>query len=297
MDRAAEGLSVMVTGAAGNLGGRLVSHLERAAWCARVVAADRNGETLSALYGASSKVETCVVDLTRPSDRLTDLVGTVDTIVHLAVTNVLPDSTWEEGVHSFDMTANLLVAAREKGVRRFVFASSNHTLGRYKESPLVEALTPGCLTTSLFAPGTRWEMLDGEMVGYAYGAAKIFGERLCVAAASPGGLSAVAIRIGWCQGGDNHPSTINAAGNPQLTAAGRASKGSEAELRWFRNMWLSTPDFLHLFERAILADEAPWPAPGIVINGMSANTGMAWEIETARQTIGYQPADNVWDHV
>jgi nucleoside-diphosphate-sugar epimerase len=297
MDRAATGLSVMVTGAAGNLGGRLVSYLEKADWCARVIAVDRDTEHLSLLYGASAKVQAVTADLTKWSDRLAEAVAGVDTIVHFAVTNVLPEATWEEGVHSFDMTANLLVAARDSSLRRFVFASSNHALGRYKEAPLIDQLTPGCLTTSMFAPGTRWEMLDGEMVGYAYGAAKIFGERLCLAAAAEGGLSAVAIRIGWCQAGENHPSTLNAAGNPKLTAAGRASKGSEAELRWFRNMWLSTPDFLHLFERVILADEAAWPSPGIVINGMSANAGMAWEIETARQMIGYQPADNVWDHV
>lgn len=62
-------------------------------------------------------------------------------------------------------------------------------------------------------------------------------------------------------------------------------------------MWLSNNDFNQLFERAILADARDWPVPGVVVNGMSANEGMAWEIESARATIGYVPRDNVWDHV
>jgi hypothetical protein len=62
-------------------------------------------------------------------------------------------------------------------------------------------------------------------------------------------------------------------------------------------MWLSTPDFNNLFERAILADPTDWPRPGIVVNGMSDNAGMAWGIEPARRLIGYAPRDNVWDHV
>jgi hypothetical protein len=59
-------------------------------------------------------------------------------------------------------------------------------------------------------------------------------------------------------------------------------------------MWLSNRDFDNLFERAVLADAANWPQPGIVINGVSANSGMAWEIETAKQLIGYRPQDDVW---
>jgi nucleoside-diphosphate-sugar epimerase len=153
------------------------------------------------------------------------------------------------------------------------------------------------LTTELFAPGTKWETLDGVIDGYAYGAAKVFGERMCVAAARQDGLSTVSIRVGWCQAGENHPSTINAGGNPKLAKAGFASKSGQAELTWFRNMWLSTPDFNNLFERAILADPTDWPRPGIVVNGMSDNAGMAWGIEPARRLIGYAPRDNVWDHV
>ena len=42
-------------------------------------------------------------------------------------------------------------------------------------------------------------------------------------------------------------------------------------------------------ERALLADATRWPQPGIVVNGMSANTGMAWDLEAGRRLIGYAP--------
>jgi ribose transport system permease protein len=57
---------------------------------------------------------------------LSGLLAAVDAIVHFAVLNPLPDSTWEEAAYSFDMTASLLLQTRDAGLRRFVFASSNH---------------------------------------------------------------------------------------------------------------------------------------------------------------------------
>jgi hypothetical protein len=49
-------------------------------------------------------------------------------------------------------------------------------------------------------------------------------------------------------------------------------------------------------ECAIRADAAGWPAPAIVVNGMSANTGAVWDIATTRRLIGYQAADD-WTKV
>ncbi len=58
-------------------------------------------------------------------------------------------------------------------------------------------------------------------------------------------------------------------------------------------MWLSNRDFAHLFERAVNADASEWPAPAIVVNGMSANTGMTWSLDETRRYLGYQPLDDV----
>ena len=59
---------------------------------------------------------------------------------------------------------------------------------------------------------------------------------------------------------------------------------------WFRLMWLSNRDYLQLMEKCIRAD------PGLrfaVVNGMSANTGMRWDLAHTRQLLGYEPQDDV----
>jgi len=62
-------------------------------------------------------------------------------------------------------------------------------------------------------------------------------------------------------------------------------------------MWLSNRDFTAVMERALLAEAGTWPQPGIVVNGMSASRGMAWDIQTTRRLIGYEPLDDIWDYV
>jgi hypothetical protein len=123
------------------------------------------------------------------------------------------------------------------------------------------------------------------------------GERACMASAalSRGKFTTVAVRIGWCQPGDNRPETINTTGLPGK----KSGTGPEAErdLRWFRNMWLSDQDFYQIMERALLSDTSNWASSGIVVNGMSANRDMAWDIESTRRLIGYAPQDDVWKHV
>ena len=285
--------SVLVTGAGGNLGGKLIATLGAATWCSRIIAVDRPAALEAAGFEPSHKIERRPINLVAASAQAhADAVTGADAIVHFAVTNPLPDATWEEAADSFAMTARLLMQARDLRVRRFVFASSNHAVGRLKEES--DSLAPGSLGVDRVAPGTRWETLDGFMVGQAYGASKVFSERMCLAAAQPDGLSTLAIRIGWYQAGENHPETLNAGGNPQISERGAQSRSDKHALTWFRNMWLSNRDFAALFERAILAESVPWPQPGIVINGVSANSGMPWEIESARRLIGYVPQDDVW---
>jgi hypothetical protein len=41
------------------------------------------------------------------------------------------------------------------------------------------------------------------------------GERLVASKAEAGAFSAVSLRIGWCQPGENNPQTLSAAGAPK----------------------------------------------------------------------------------
>jgi hypothetical protein len=58
-----------------------------------------------------------------------------------------------------------------------------------------------------------------------------------------------------------------------------------------RRMWLSDRDFLHLMDRCLTAS---LPQPFLIVNGMSANTGMRWDLTNAREVLNYAPQDDVY---
>ena len=147
--------SILITGAGGNLGQKLIAHLLAQDRCERIVAIDRS---VPASTTPDPRVHWVPGDLIDPADAgWHGALADVDAAVHFAAQNPYPDAPWSDACASFDMTLALLRAASRAGVRRIVFASSNHVMGQYKDAPLAETLTPGGLTTSLPpGPGTRW---------------------------------------------------------------------------------------------------------------------------------------------
>lgn len=289
--------SVLVTGANGNLGSKLIRHLADAEWCQQIVAVDRDPGTAAGFAG--DKVSWVQADLSDGNDsRWKAAVQGVDAVVHLAAQAPSPDASWSDACASFDMTCHIIGAAVQAGAKRAVFASSNHVMGQYKDSPLADGIGPGELSTFLPpGPGTRWFNGENYVQGFAYASSKLMGERLCrsMTDVTNGAFTTVSVRIGWCQNGENLPGTINTTGVP----GGKSTDSPDAEkdLRWFRNMWLSNRDFVRAMECALLADESGWPSHSIVVNAMSRNAGMPWDIEHSRRMIGYDPQDNAWDHL
>jgi nucleoside-diphosphate-sugar epimerase len=288
--------SVAITGACGNLGRKLIATLLETAWCERIIAIDRENGANGEPDHARGRVVRVTADLLDMEDlRWRDAIAEAEGVVHLAAQNPYPDAGWDDASASFDMSLRIAEIAARSGVKRLVFASSNHVMGRYKDPPLADQLQPGGLTTDLVpGPGTLW--FDGARIvdAQAYAVAKLMGERLVTAKAQLAGgvLTAVSVRIGWCQPGDNDPATINASGVPR---ADLAPAGEDArDLAWFRNMWLSNRDFGALMVRALAADPGGWPSPGIIVNGMSANRGMPWDLEGTRHLLGYAPQDDIW---
>ena len=305
--------SVAVTGGLGNLGTKLLQHLARTSPCDLLIGLDvraPSSEQLEPLQNAAAQnttgvtpaVELLQCDLTDPRDsRWRDAFDRVQAVVHFAAFNPYPDASWDEAAVSIDMTLNVaLAAAASPTVERFVFATSNHVMGRYKDDPLSATVGPGTLTPDRpLGVGTVWAETEPPLDATAYSTTKMVGERICRAlgAQSDGATTFVSVRIGWCQPGPNRPETLNATGEPRADSGAAEShpdpEGYNRAERWFRLMWLSNRDFVHLFERAVNADAGAWPAPAILVNGMSDNTGMAWSLDETRRYLGYQPLDDV----
>ena len=280
---------VLVTGANGNLGNKLIRFLLAGQWCESVIALDRDFATDR--LPEDPRLARITGDLCDKTAAWRESLAYVDGVVHLAAQHPMPDATWADSVASIDMTLSLIGAAAEANVKRIVFASSNHVMGGYKETPY--ATKPSALTVDLDPrPGTRYRVGEVQLAPDAYAVAKLVGERALMARAEVDGLSAVALRIGWCQSGDNHPSTLSAAGIPD--APGADSPEAAHDLRWFRQMWLSNGDYCGFVEAALRADATRWPTPAIVVNAMSNNAGTAWDLQPARTLLGYRPVDDVW---
>lgn len=279
--------TILITGGAGNLGGKLAAHLSTQPWCERIVLLD-----ITAPVMLPAKADALAGDLLDPGGSWRQAAAEADAIVHFAALNPYPDASFAEAAASFDMTANLFLAAAGHE-SRVVFASSNHVMGRYKE----EAPEAGTLGADLPPlPGTRFIQNGILNDAPAYATAKLMGERLLVAEASrtESGLTGVALRVGWCQPGANRPQTITGDGLPADAPRAVAAGDARRDLTWFRNMWLSNRDFCAVFTAALTADAAEWPRSALVLNAMSANRGMAWDLRPTRRYLGYAPQDDVW---
>jgi nucleoside-diphosphate-sugar epimerase len=177
---------ITITGACGNLGWKLLCHLLQQPQVERVfgIALEQPTELqLTELHQISDHERATFAqgDLTDYHDRSwRGAVERSDAVVHFAAQNPYPEASWNDANNSLDMTLNLANAAVAAGVKRFAFASSNHVMGRYKDSPLSETIGAGELSTNLpHAVGTIWTAADSAMDSTVYAVAKSSGERAC----------------------------------------------------------------------------------------------------------------------
>ncbi len=197
--------------------------------------------------------EVIVADLAEWDDAWVSHFDDVDTVIHLAG-NPNEFATWDELVGpNLDALANVFNAAAYGGVERLIFASSNHAMGDYRHL--------GDMPITVDLPPRP----DGP-----YGGLKLAGERLGKSLASAFDLTFIALRLGWIQSGANRPETL-----PD---------------DWARRLWLSNDDVVHLFDCAVEADLGD--RSFLVVNGMSHNQGMRWDLTEASEWLGFEPADD-----
>lgn len=173
----------------------------------------------------------------------------VDVVLHLAG-DPRPVATWQSALSlNVDLSLNVLRACKAGSVRRFVFASSNWVLGGYR------------FTDELLTPDTTPCPVN------AYGVSKLAIERVGAAVAAGCQMSFLALRIGWCQPGENCP-------GPHMSFG-----------RWGQELWLSNDDWAQAVQRACTA-----PFEGFaVLNVMSRVAGSRWDLTETERLIGYQP--------
>ncbi|MHC5908490.1 NAD-dependent epimerase/dehydratase family protein [Streptomyces sp. S6] len=163
--------TVLLTGAAGGLGTLMRGLLPEYGY-------DLRSLDLVPVEGDPGAITADLAD----RDALREAVRGVDAIVHLAGISV--ESTFEKILKAnIEGTYNLYEAARAEGVRRIVFASSNHAVGYTPRPEGTDELIP---IDTPRRPDTF------------YGLSKSFGEDLAQLYWDRHGLETVSVRIGSC---------------------------------------------------------------------------------------------------
>jgi NAD+ dependent glucose-6-phosphate dehydrogenase len=187
------------------------------------------------------------------------------TVVHLAADRSA-NANWESALrNNFVGVYNVYEAAKQTGVKRVVFGSSQHAIGGYYQDEPYKTILAG----KLDQVGRPFKLIDETVPirpdGY-YGASKAYAEGLGSYYAEFHGISSINIRIGWTIS-DNDP-TRNGGGLA---------------------MWLSHRDTAQIHVKAI---DAPDSLMYTVVFAISNNTWNIFSLDKAREVLGYEPEDD-----
>lgn len=184
-----------------------------------------------------------------------DRVPDLKSVIHLAGDS-RADTDWQSAFHiNIGGTRNIYAAAQRHGVKRVVFASSNHVTGAYEGFPPALHTKPFATLISVHDPIRP----DGF-----YGVSKAAGEAIARMYYEVYGLESVCLRIGSVNAEDDP------ASNPRM-----------------HSTWLSHRDLLSLVKRSLEAD-----VKFGIYYGVSNNRRRFWDISDAERDLSYHPVDD-----
>jgi UDP-glucose 4-epimerase len=189
--------TALVTGGAGFIGSHVVEALVQRGWRVRVLDNLSSGAEAN-LASIGGTCELIVGDI-RDEECVRHACTGVDTVFHLAAFISVPGSVDDpktaDGVNIVG-TLNVLLAARDAGVRRLVFSSSAAVYGEPETLPTPETYLP--------SPGSP------------YGLEKLYGEHMCRLFTTLYGLETVALRYFNVFGPRQNPASEYAAVIPKF---------------------------------------------------------------------------------
>lgn len=218
------------------------------------------------LYGMDIHVDAAArrsyqADIREPAqvDAVFERIPDLKYVIHLAG-DPRVDADWDSAFHNnIGGTKNIYAAAQRRGVKRVVYASSNHATGAYEGFP----------------PSLHAQQRAGLISAYDpvrpdgfYGVSKIAGEAIARMYYELYGLQSVCLRIGSVVRGDD-PTPV-----PRL-----------------KSTWLSHRDLVQLVKRSLQADVGFG-----IYYGVSNNRGRFWDISDAERDLGYHPQDDASQH-
>ncbi len=192
-----------------------------------------------------------------------------ENVVHLAADSS-QTSSWESVLpNNIVGTFNVFEACRINGVKRVIFASSNHATGMYERDHPNHHVIKGEYNkvdvSSIIQVSHKSEIRPD---GY-YGISKAYGEAMGRYYSEEYGISVICLRIG----------TVNEWNNPTRN------------IRHFAT-WQSHRDLEQLVRKSL---EAPTSVNYDIFYGVSNNKWRFWDTTHSKNVIGYAPQDNAED--
>ena len=247
---------VGITGAAGDIGTTLREGLSERY---RLVLYD-----LREIETDPNRSSSRIVDLSDPNAVEGEFAG-LDVLIHLAADRE-PDAPWERVLrNNIEATYNVFSQAVCAGVRKIIFATTNHTQHGYTMDQVPESLNPG-----FYEENRLMTLNDAPWPDSLYAVSKLFGENLGRYYATTASLQFVGLRIGWLV--------------PEDDAS--VKKGTVSE-DYLRAMFLSKRDCIEAFTRAIEVD-----APYVLAYAISRNDRRVFDLDVTEKVLGFHPQDN-----
>lgn len=194
--------------------------------------------------------------------QVTGLFDGLDAVIHLAA-DPSPGAPWESvRANNIDATYHVLEECRRAGVRRVIFASTNHVMHGHAIRTTPETLDP-----SKELALTAQDVPNPDSL---YAVSKLFGENLGKLYSEQHGLEFVAMRIGWIVADDDPGSK-------------RGTKAAD----YMRAIWLSHRDCVQVFGQALTV-----PLRFFVAYATSNNRRNIYDLSETRRVLGYEPQDD-----
>jgi nucleoside-diphosphate-sugar epimerase len=247
---------VLVTGAEGTIGTAVREHLG-------------GRYELTSLTLTPQEFPSHVADISE-LDAILPAFDGVDAVVHLAASASL-EAPWDDVLrNNLVGTYNVFEAARRAGASRVVFASSNHAIGMFELDGAPELYDVDDPRSYDHTAEIRPDSL--------YGVSKAYGEALGRLYMERHGLRVFCLRIGAVRPSDDPTLPSH---NPliDLDADGKRNR--------MRAVWLSRRDCAELIAACLDVEDVTWA----VVYGVSANPRGFWDLEHARELLGWEPRD------
>jgi uronate dehydrogenase len=237
--------SVLITGASGRIGRDLCHRL------------DREFEVRAGVRREVNDLPNPVMCQLREFDSVRRAVEGVDAVVHLA------GQAWERDIYeqmipdNITGCYNIYEASKQAGVKRVIFASTNHVVGKYLDEGTKVGEDVACRPDTFYA------------------VTKIYGEALGRLYAERDGLSVICVRIGWFM----HPERL----------VQRLRESPERRHHWVFGIWISPRDMAQFTACCLRAQNVHYE----ILNCASDNACGLQDISRAKKLIGYTPQDSV----